>query len=223
MKLLILATALSLATQLAAEPLNCPDPLFTITGGEKTTRERTCKAASEARKTLESCGIALNRPIDIEIVQGFPDQYTACLGLYHCGEDQIEILSPQDMAATRDRDGVFEFISDDAYWQSIIAHELTHAAYDSVKCPFTSCVATAEYASYAMQVFSLPADQQPLFGKSVTLRSKPSQDSISGVMAFMSPDHFAKIAWLHFQNRDAPCDYMRLIMSGQIFFDREHL
>lgn len=223
MKRLSLVISLCLATRLAAEPLACTDPLLNVIGGDKASRESTCTTASRVRKTLESCGVTLNRSIEIEIVEEFDVQYSACLGLYHCGKDQIEILSSKDMATARDRDGAFELISDDAYWQSIIAHELTHAAYDNVKCPFTSCVATAEYASYAMQVFSLPQDQQSLFGKTVKLRSKPSREAISGVMVFMSPDHFAKTAWLHFKAQDKPCNHMRQIMEGRVFFDQEPL
>ena len=214
---------LCLATQLAAEPLACLDPLITVTGSDLATRELACSAAAEARKTLASCNAILDRAIEFEIVEAFDTDHAACLGLYHCGEDKIEILSPADMAAARDKEGAFELIADEAYWQSIIVHELTHAAYDTIKCPFTSCVATTEYAAYAMQVFSLPPDQQALFGTSVTLRSKPSFDSISMVMLFMAPDRFAKMAWLHFRGREDPCDYMRLIMEGQMFFDREPL
>lgn len=213
--------AACVATQLSAESLTCADPQLRVTGSEPEVRARTCTAAMEARKQLASCNVTFDRPIEINIVKEFNDVLSACLGLYYCGEDRIEILSPSDMSTTRDRDGSFELVADEAYWKSIIAHELTHAAYDTVTCPFPTCVATAEYAAFTMQVFSLPHDQQTLFGETVKLKSKPNRDAISAMILFMSPDHFAKFAWLHFQEREAPCDYMQLIMNGQIYFDRE--
>ncbi|NNE81467.1 MAG: hypothetical protein HKN18_14465 [Silicimonas sp.] len=217
------AIGLCVAGQLAAEPFTCADPMFEVDGGDVATQTRVCTAASDARKSLKQCGVSLDRNIEIEIVKAFDAQYNACLGLYHCGEDRIEILAPAELSAARDRDGPFELISDDAYWDSILAHELTHAAYDTIECPFSNCIVTSEYASYAMQVFSMPEDQRDLFGQTVTLRSKPSYDAITEVMLFLAPGHFAKIAWLHFQDREQPCGYMRMVMEGQIFFDREPL
>ena len=105
MKTAGLIASLCLATQLAAEPLACRDPLFSVIGGDLATRERTCTAASKARKTLASCNVTLDRAIEITIVKEFDTDYAACLGLYHCGEDKIEILSPADMAAKRDKEG----------------------------------------------------------------------------------------------------------------------
>lgn len=224
MRALRLALATTcIATHLSAETLNCSDPQLRVTGGDAEVRALTCSAASESRKQLESCGVTLDRSVDINIVKDFSDQTLPCLGIYHCGEDRIDILSPFDMSQARDREGSFELVSDEAYWKSVIAHELTHAAYDTVACPFSSCVATAEYAAYTMQVFSLPDDQRALFGETIKLKSKPSRDAISPVILYMSPDHFSKFAWLHFQNLEAPCDYMQLIMNGQIYFDMEPL
>ncbi|MCK8462458.1 hypothetical protein MUY35_01175 [Aliiroseovarius sp. S1339] len=217
-----IVVSLCFAGQLPAETLNCPDPLLQVTGGDATLRARTCKVASGARMFLESCGVALRRTVEIEIqiVKTFDEQYTSCLGLYHCGENRIEILSPQGMSFARNKEGAFKLISDDAYWDSILVHELTHAAYDKVECPFFNCIVTSEYASFAMQVLSLPKDQRSLFGQTVTLRSKPSDDSISETMLFLSPSHFATLVWLHFQDRNDPCEYMQQIMAGQVFFDQ---
>lgn len=215
------AAALCCAGQLTAETLGCPDPLFEVKGSNGATREQTCKAATEARIQLQSCNVILKSKIEIEVVEAFESQFEACLGLYHCGENRIEILSPDAMSITRDRDGAFKLISDPAYWNSILVHELTHAVYDTVTCPFTDCVATSEYASYAMQVLLLPKDEQALFGQTVKVQSEPSSESISAVMLFIAPERFAKIAWLHFQSKDDSCDYMQRIMDGQVFFDQE--
>ena len=221
--LLRLSTLFFFAGPLSAETMQCADPRFVVTGNDTAVLERACKVVSDSREALASCGVLIERPIAIEVKEAIEGDFGSCLGLYRCGEDLIEMLSPEAMRETRDRDGPFELVSEDAYWDSVLIHELTHAAYDKVICPFSACVATAEYASYAMQVRTLPNDQQALFGQTIELSGKPSHDSISAMMLFLSPDHFAKYAWLHFQAREDSCGYMQLIMDGNIFFDYEPL
>lgn len=40
-------------------------------------------------------------------------------------------------------------------------------------------------------------------------------------MYLLSPDHFAIIAWQHFQSQPDPCTFMTLIMSGRERFEIE--
>lgn len=207
----------------AAEPTLCPDPLFRVTAETENLARQTCDALSRARTTLESCSVTLATPVEIAVTERVDGEFGPCLGVYHCGEDRIELLSPTAMSELREADSAFGPISDTAYWESILLHELTHAAYDRVKCPFTSCVATTEYAAYAMQVYSLPPEQQARFGENITLKGDVHRSAISAMMYFMSPDRFAKYAWLHFEAQSDPCGYMGQIMDGKVFFDREPL
>lgn len=216
-KFLCLAVA---ASPSAAGPLTCEDPVFRVTASDAAIAARTCESATAARQTLLSCGVVLEESVEISVVNGIAGGDGSCLGLYHCGEGRIEILSPAAMRLARDAYGAFVEISDDAFWDSVLVHELTHAAYDEIECPFPSCVATSEFASYAMQVHSLPPEERARFGESVELRSEPNSGAISAVMYFMAPDRFAKYAWLHFSTQSDPCAYMALIMQGNLYFDR---
>jgi hypothetical protein len=207
----------------AGETQICSDPFFTVTAPDPALAERTCHSAAAARESLRTCGIELPEPLEIRVVDAIMGSMGPCLGVYHCGEQEIAVLSPDAMSSLRAEDGAFAGISDMAYWDSILVHELTHAAYDAVTCPFSSCVATSEYASYAMQVRSLPPEEQAKFGEQVELRSKSNLGAMSAMIYFMAPDKFAKHAWLHFSSLDDPCAYMSLIMDGKVFFDMEPL
>ena len=218
-----LALSFTTASFALAEPLQCADPLFRVEAETPELAAQTCDSAAEGRRELLSCGITLEAPIEISVVDAIEGALTPCLGVYHCGEDRIVLLSPKSMASARLADSAFAGVSDPAFWDSVLVHELTHAAYDKVNCPFSSCVASSEYAAYAMQVRSLPPDEQARFGKEVTLKSKPSSAGFSAMIYFMAPDRFAKSAWLHFQSRPDPCGYLSLIMNGDIFFDMEPL
>lgn len=114
---------------------------------------------------------------------------------------------------------MFEAIPDGPCWQSVPVHELTHAAYDHVPCPFEDCVATSESAADATQVRSRPDDLRPLFGEDLAIRSEATAQTVSKMILSMSPNHFAKISWLHFQAQDVPSDDMRSIMAGERYFD----
>ena len=215
------ACALTLTALPVGAAVQCADPLFEVVAKTPEMAQMVCRAASEAREVLASCNAPIEAPIEISVRESLTGEMGPCLGIYHCGESRIEILSPDAMARARDVDGAFAEISDDAYWQSVLVHELTHAAYDGVPCPFTHCVATTEYAGYAMQVQSLPDDEKERFGTQVTLSGPPSRDGLSAIILYMSPERFAKMAWLHFSAHPAPCELMGKIMSGKTFFDRE--
>lgn len=212
---------LLLSTPLAAEVRHCSDPLFEVEADDPILAMRTCRVASDARRELAACGVSIDRRIKIRISEKIEKTLLHCLGLYRCGKDEIELLSPSAMSAARNNDGAFELISDHAYWDSILVHEFSHAAYDTVPCPFQTCIATSEYVSYAMQVRSLPADERALFGQTVELRGKPTHDAINAMILYMSPDRFSVYAWLHFQGRKDPCAYVRGIMNGDLYFDHE--
>lgn len=210
------------ATQFAAaKDFRCDDELFLVEATNSDLAHRTCRSATKAREYLSSCGVYLNEPLSISVVETIEGVTGSCLGLYHCGEGRIEVLSPQAMSAVRASDGAFSRISDHALWDSVIVHELTHAAYERVTCPFPSCIATSEYAAFAMQLRSLPLIELERFGKTDDSETKPSHDAISAMMYFMAPDRFAELTWLHFNTRPDPCTYMEWIMLGNIFFDRE--
>ncbi|MDJ0638178.1 MAG: hypothetical protein QNJ20_05035 [Paracoccaceae bacterium] len=219
----LLTLSLTTASFAFAEPLQCADPLFRVEAETPDLIARTCESAAAGRRELLSCGITLDTPIEITVVDEIEGTLNPCLGVYHCGENQITLLSPKAMARARLPDSAFAGVSELPFWNSVMVHELTHAAYDKVKCPFSSCVASSEYAAYAMQVRSLPPEEQERFGKEVTLKSKPSSAGFSAMIYFMAPDRFAKSAWLHFQSRPDPCGYLSFIMNGDIFFDMEPL
>lgn len=203
----------------APDTLTCPDPTFTVTADDPAVATRACTAASHAQSTLGACGFTIDRPVAIAIKDKLSTEN--CLGIYHCGEDLIETLTPSALSRHIE-DGPFAALDRDTYWQSVIVHEIAHAAYDKVKCPFSACVGTAEYFAYTTQIAFLPEAEQRIFERVTAVEGEVSRDRFSGVVAMMAPDRFAGLAWAHLNQRPDRCDYLRLIMEGRIFFDSEH-
>ena len=201
----------------AAESLACPEGTITVAGGDQSAQQLTCEAAKVGLETLDACHVTVNRNIRIEIVN---ELEAGCVGLYHCGEDLIEVLLPEKAVRLRSNDSPFRRLSAHDYYASIIAHELAHAAFDQVPCPYPDCTATAEYVSYAMQVRSLDAEQIGNLEVIADVNRRVGRDELNSILLMMSPNRFAALAWTHFKQRENECDYIKLVMSGDILFDK---
>ncbi|MHA3978375.1 DUF6639 family protein [Halovulum sp. GXIMD14794] len=189
---------------------------ITAQAGTGVLAERVCEAVSRVAPTLEACGVAPDQSIDIVLVDALE---AGCVGVYHCGERRIEALSPNALDDSRSRDGAFSSVSLGSYFDSVIAHELAHAAYDSVPCPLKTCRVTAEYIAYAMQVLSLPIADRTAFEAGIP-DLEVSRSDFSTVLLGLSPERFAQDAWRHFSNHPRGCDYIRSLIAGEDFLDR---
>lgn len=211
--------AASLASAGAGATLSCDGGQVGVAGADAQLAMRMCRVAETALEDLAACNLAIDRPVTISLVDALPP---GCMGLYHCGEGLIELLPPEAAAAARAPDSPFRTLSPEAFYDSLIVHELTHVAFDAVPCPLADCPATAEYLAYAMQVRSLAPENVAAFEAASNLDGPVSGSDISFVILQMAPNLFAAEAWAHFAARPDPCGYAGLIAEGTIRFDREH-
>lgn len=203
-----------------AGDLTCAQTRITVRSPDIAIRERTCRAVSNALPKLSHCGAAPERHQLIEMVASISDAPT-CMGIYHCGEDRIELLNPDEMAAARKPDGPFSTLPDGVFFDSVVAHELAHAAYDAVPCPFENCLLTSEYVAYAMQIYSLSAADRATFEADKDTETRISRDAISLIGLMMAPGRFAAKVWAHFSQRDDGCAFVRQMMEGRVYLDKE--
>ena len=204
---------------LASLTLSCKGIPVTVTADDSSLAAQTCIATQSVLARLSQCHVRLRQPVKIEIVTDLP---SSCLGLYHCGENHIEVLSPEAALATRTEDSVFSPLTKQEFFASILAHELTHAAYDATPCPFGDCAATAEYLAYAMQIMTLPPDKRDEIETGFEITRTISRDEINPMILYMAPDVFIRKSWGHLTQRENSCAYVKQIMEGKILFDSEH-
>jgi hypothetical protein len=216
----VCAMAMALATPGAAQPIACPDgKVFTENAGPDAAL--ICDLAGRITEQLASCNLNVPAPVTIAVV---PELEAKCIGLYHCGEGRIEILNPEAYLPLRaeGQASAFAPVSEEAFFESIIRHELAHAALDSMPCPFASCLASQEYVAYTMQVRFLPEADRIAFEEAITHHGPVSRDMLSAIMVMMAPEVFAQRAWLHLSARENPCDFIGQIARGEVLFDFEH-
>ncbi|MBY6199853.1 hypothetical protein KUV65_00630 [Maritalea mobilis] len=219
----VAACAFFLATPAQPQPLACPDSNVLVEGAGEDTG-RICAIVAATQRQFDQCG-GLTIPEDIEIAIN-PDLGLNCVGLYHCGEHRIELLPPDTynndtaMSAT----GEFSMITPGAYFESVLRHELAHAAMDDLmECPLPNCLVGQEYVAYALQIEFLPASDRDAFLATQPEVARPiSRDELHPMILFMAPGLFARKAWLHFRDRPDPCGFLGQVARGEVLLDYEH-
>jgi hypothetical protein len=195
----------------------CPDGLISVeNGGDYTAR--VCGAAERAVEELRACNLPLERPVTVTLSKDIEE---ACAGLYHCGADLIEVLHPESLGKRIGNSALFSELGVLEYFDSIVFHELVHAAFDDVPCPLAACPATSEYLAYGLQIRMLSPEARTKIGLATVPDKTVSRDAINAIMVFWAPDLFAVKAWTHLMQRPDPCAYVGLIASGAIRFDHE--
>jgi hypothetical protein len=159
-------------------------------------------------------------PVTIAVVPGLEEH---CLGLYHCGEARIEILAPGAYPERRmTGDGAaFGPVSPEAFFESLLRHELAHASLEDMPCPFPSCIVGQEYIAYTMQVRFLPEADRIAFEAEAAVEGHVSPDILNPMILMMAPDIFAQRAWAHLSQRDDPCAFIGQIARGEVLLDYE--
>ncbi len=215
---LIKAPLLSLiAAASPAVALTCGEDLVTIPD-DTPWSERMCAQADRAVADLAKCGMPLKAPVTVSLAE---DLGASCVGVFHCGEGQIELLNPESLATAKLDSGLFSELDTLTYFDSILFHELVHAAYDPTPCPFKfGCMATAEYLAYAFQIRSLSDEDRTNIGLEFTDQKKIAPDEINAMIALMAPSVFASKAWLHFEQHPEQCAFVEELAEGATYFDR---
>jgi hypothetical protein len=202
---------------LSAEPLACPGGRV-LTENAGADAARICTAAARATDQLATCGLTVPAPVTIAVV---PSLEAHCLGLYHCGEGRIEILAPDAYPDQRENGEAAAFapVSHDPFFESVIRHELAHAALEEMPCPFVSCVVGQEYIAYTMQVRFLPEADRIAFEEAAAVEGQVPRDILNPMILMMAPDVFAQRAWIHLTQRADPCGFIGQVARGEVLLD----
>lgn len=220
MKALPLILAVALAATPAATFTRCAGGLATVEGPDAAAEARICRVVERAVPELAACGLEVpaNPRITLHdrLVPG-------CLGAYHCGDGRIDLLTRARFDDAVSNAGAFAAVDPDAHYDSVVVHELTHAALGEMPCPFEACIVTQEYLAFAMQVRSLPETERRRFEAASKVDWPVSTRDFGSMLLWMAPQLFSDAVWQHFSGRPDPCGYARALATGEILLDRERL
>ena len=204
----------------SAETISCGETGVQVTANRSAYADMTCKAVARAEALFSKCNMpAFETSLEVTIVNELDPN---CVALYHCGERRIEVLEPPLMEARRSSEGAFALLPIEDYFQSVIVHELAHASFDDVPCPFENCVVANEYVAYSMQVMALTPEARSAFTARSGIERQITRDELSLPILYLAPGRFAQKAWAHLSQRTDPCGYVGEIMEGSVLLDRDY-
>lgn len=213
-----IAASLVLAAPALCETRTCKEVDVVVSYLQEDHADLVCDAAATSVALFDTCGMpALSRPLRIDIVEDLLDGY---VGFYRCAECTVEVLSPPQLRARGAPGGAFAHLSVGAYFQSLVVHEMAHAATDGMPCPFARCVAAVEYIAYTFQVMSLGSDARTAFEQAADITDPVMIDELDPIVLLTAPDVYAQRVWAHFSQRDDPCGYIARLVSGEVVIDK---
>jgi hypothetical protein len=207
------------AGQGIAETKACDGVPVTVSGAEPGFAARICAAAGAAIAHFDNCALGMPPPVTITTTDTL-DQ--GCIGLFHCGENRIEIPTPEALDAARPYLTLFGHLPTERLVESVVLHELAHALYEDTPCPYEICIASSEYFAYSLQLSALTEAERAPVAARIAEMGPISRDSVNPVMLFMAPDRFVATVWAHFEARPDACEMWRGLLDGLILFDRPH-
>ncbi|MBF9058476.1 hypothetical protein HKCCSP123_04710 [Rhodobacterales bacterium HKCCSP123] len=213
-----MAAALCIAAPVRAEDFLCPGGTVLVQGGGERA-EDICEAAAEARAQLASCNLPVTQAVTVEVTLGLSG---GCYGLYHCDDDLIQLLplSAYSGFLSGHPDSPFGHLDPEAFFNSVLRHELAHAALDVMPCPYDGCPATQEFVAYAMQIRFLSEAERAPFDRFATETGGPvTSDSLNVLVLMMSPETFLRNAHAYLSQQEDPCGLISEIVEGDVLFD----
>lgn len=189
----------------------CPGPVAVL-GEDAERAPLICDAVAHARTLLTPCGLVQTRPITVDIVSTMDERHAACVAYFNCDTDTLTLLPPSALARSKDVMSAFEGLSSEAYFRSVIVHEMTHAlAHQSHGGSLTRVA--HEYLAYAFQIASLSKKSRAKVLAAVPPEGAVGLDGIDEIALLFGPSQFALRAFQHFSQAGNGCAFVASIID----------
>ena len=213
----IVAVLVALAYLTApAHAASCASGLVEVEADDAGTVGLVCKAVDEVLTFLGNCGMQLQRPFAVEIIEELPQDKTPHYLGYYDHEAKRVVVLDFDLCSASDRSGgSFQLPMSLGLYRSLLIHEITHAVIAQHWSGLGRRRVGHEYAAYAIQLATMGE----------RLRSRilarfphdvPVDDvELSELYLDLSPSDFAVKAYLHFGMPVNGCGYLRRLLRGE--------
>ena len=196
-----LCLALPMLAHAADIPGRCQDTQITVISADEAERAEVCAAVIEALPVLVRNGIAVNRPLTIELVAMLPrivDEHA--FAYFDARTDEITVLDYRaTLAAAQSTRSAFGLGMSRSLWRSYVVHELAHAAAASHFAPDVSTFTASEYIAAVVQLSVLPESiRAELLADYHGLAGFGEKAEISATFYFIDPCAFAVKSYRHY-------------------------
>ena len=213
--LLSACTVLTTAGWADAEILKCKGELAFVVSEDPLIASSVCATVERTSKFLGKCGLSVATPVHVSVSDELPLVGKGCLGLFECEQQQIWLRTPAGMAEVRHEIGNFNGLDDQVVFESIVAHEWAHAAFEQTACQSALCVDNHEYVANVAQMWSLPESLRDQLVAEFPVKAPVDTHRLNAFVAALAPDRFAAIAWQHFSEEGNGCDFVADLIEGR--------
>jgi hypothetical protein len=212
---LLSAAFMSLPILADADGAICDGGQVSVTAPSYPLVQSVCDSVERTLALLDQCDLQLSEPIAISIFDNLPNLSHNCFGFYECDSNRIWLRSPDSIANVVGQSPLYLGFEAKVVFDSIVAHEVAHAAFAQTACEDATCLANHEYVAYVVQMWSLP----PSVRDEIVARfgqDEPVEPlRLNAMIAVMAPEKFAALAWQHFNEADHGCDFVQDLATGR--------
>lgn len=196
----------------------CAASAWSVTGGTADEHRLICEGVDQTSTLLESCGITRSEPMDMVVVPSLVDFCGSEAHAVFDSRDKTIRIAPLDVCASQKTDkDLFQFVSPDAAYRSVAAHEAAHAILDANGMRPEQWVAN-EYVAAVSQFSSIPPQERERLILSVARPGTVSDSRINAMYYALAPLRFAANSWLHYSELPDHCAFLNDLVSGEYAF-----
>jgi hypothetical protein len=204
---------------LTREPVKrSPDVSVEVIGGSTDDRRLACAAVNQATKLLDRCGIALRRPLRVEIMDQVRHPLGGVIfGLFDLRQERVLITKETNITSLVEGTPYAKLPQADFY-KSLVVHEITHGIMHQSLRRSAASNAAYEYPAYALQIESLPSEMRDTFLRSFDQAAIAADTIFNDTVLLFDPYFFAARAYHHFKTSADQCARLTALLEGQVDF-----
>jgi len=186
-----------------------------VTSARAEQAAPVCEAAQDALKALAECGIKPRKPLQVRIVDRFPDhRYDNFLSFFDALGDKAVVADFDTTKARTSDAGWFDLPMSRALYRSLLVHELVHAVAHQAAGNVEIGRAGHEYLAYAIQLDTMePSLRERILGRFPRRKTVTVRQLNESYLDFSS-QRFAVKAYRHFTDAGNGCAFIRELVSG---------
>ena len=193
-------------------------PAISVDRGTATDHdhELLCRGAASARGFLRAHGIRVRRRIRMQLHDRPIERGPSHIGLYDADADRIDLLSYAQAHHLTADDPLFGMPMTPALYESVVAHEVTHAIVEQNLPARLESRVVHEYIAYTAQLSTMTAELRERILRRYPRPGYAHLGEMSWVYYQLDPSGFGVKVYRHFATLPDPAAFLQDLLSGAI-------
>ena len=213
---LLACMAVAPAVTAAESAAGCPAIVIDSSTMSGRDRELVCSGTAGAREFLRAHDIQVRRRIRLRLHDGPIANGPTHIGLYDADTDRIDLLSFDQARRQTVGDPLFGIPMNPGLYESVVAHEVTHAIVEQNLSARPDSRLIQEYAAYVVQLSTMAPDLRQDILRRYRQPGYADLDEMSWVYYQLDPSGFGVKVYRHFRALADPGRFLRDLIEGTV-------